>query len=223
MRGPLRWALNCGALFLPRGNGGGAARRAAVGASDSTILLRRRRSDESDAPTGSRSLSSGRPLRAGPVGSLPPPFSRGRMKTSNLVLAMRLRIRALLQATLRKAPPLKEGRRSADRRIQRKPHLAMRRALCLFSSPACAEEERGSALAFRRSTAALRRGFTLDSARAALPGITGCKRENPLRHQCSEHLAVRSRAGRVDAQAARARGHEPRPREPLSLRFKDRL
>ena len=35
---------------------------------------------------------------------------------------------------------------------------------------------------------------------AALPGITGCKREDPLRHQCSEHLAVRSRAGRDDAQ-----------------------
>ena len=30
-----------------------------------------------------------------------------------------------------------------------------------------------------------------DSAWAALPGITGCKREDPLRHQCSEHLAVR--------------------------------
>jgi hypothetical protein len=31
----------------------------------------------------------------------------------------------------------------------------------------------------------------LGSAQAALPGITGCKREDPLRHQCSEHLAVR--------------------------------
>ena len=30
-----------------------------------------------------------------------------------------------------------------------------------------------------------------DSAWAALPGTTGCKREDPLRHQCSEHLAVR--------------------------------
>jgi hypothetical protein len=30
-----------------------------------------------------------------------------------------------------------------------------------------------------------------DSAWAALPGIAGCKREDPLRHQCSEHLAVR--------------------------------
>jgi hypothetical protein len=41
-----------------------------------------------------------------------------------------------------------------------------------------------------------------NSARAALPGITGSKREDPLRHQCSEHLAVRSRAGRDDAQTA---------------------
>jgi hypothetical protein len=30
-----------------------------------------------------------------------------------------------------------------------------------------------------------------DSAWAALPGTTGCKREDPLRHPCSEHLAVR--------------------------------
>jgi hypothetical protein len=36
-----------------------------------------------------------------------------------------------------------------------------------------------------------RRGFIPGSARAALPGTTGCKREDPLRHQCSEHLAVR--------------------------------
>src|SRR5271155_6227310 len=49
----------------------------------------------------------------------------------------------------------------------------------------------------------MRRDFTPDSARAALPGTTGCKREDPLRHQCSEHLAVRSRAGRDDAQTAR--------------------
>jgi len=35
------------------------------------------------------------------------------------------------------------------------------------------------------------RGFGLGSAQAALPGTTGCKREDPLRHQCSEHLAVR--------------------------------
>jgi len=46
-------------------------------------------------------------------------------------------------------------------------------------------------LAFRRSSAVMRRDFIPDSAWAALPGITGCKREDPLRHQCSEHLAVR--------------------------------
>jgi hypothetical protein len=53
-------------------------------------------------------------------------------------------------------------------------------------------------------------GFHPGSARAALPGITGCKREDPLRHQCSEHLAVRTRAGRDDAQAARGHGVSPR-------------
>jgi hypothetical protein len=47
------------------------------------------------------------------------------------------------------------------------------------------------------------RGLASARLRAALPGTTGCKREDPLRHQCSEHLAVRSRAGRVVAQAAR--------------------
>ena len=41
-----------------------------------------------------------------------------------------------------------------------------------------------------------------NSAWAALPGIAGCKRGSPLRRQCSRHPAVRSRAGRVDAQAA---------------------
>ncbi len=74
------------------------------------------------------------------------------------------------------------------------------------------------ALAFRRPTAAF--AEVLPSARPgpALPGTTGCKRENPLRHQCSEHLAVRTRAGRADAQAAHGPGYEARPREPLSLR-----
>jgi len=32
----------------------------------------------------------------------------------------------------------------------------------------------------------------LAQPRAALPGITGCKREDPPRRQCSEHLADRS-------------------------------
>src|SRR5579862_9532298 len=51
-----------------------------------------------------------------------------------------------------------------------------------------------------------------NSAWAALPGITGCKREDPLRHQCSRHPAVRSRAGRDDAQTA----CKPERRTPLA-------
>ena len=62
----------------------------------------------------------------------------------------------------------------------------------------------------------LRLGF-----KAALPGIAGCKREDPPRRQCSEHLALRSRAGGDDAQAARMRGARPRFREPLPLRLKE--
>ena len=45
----------------------------------------------------------------------------------------------------------------------------------------------------------MRRGLSIpNSAWAALPGITGSKREDPLRRQCSEHLTVRSsyRTGR---------------------------
>ena len=49
-----------------------------------------------------------------PSGWSPSPALRGRI--SDPVLATRLRIRALL--TISKNPPLKEGRRSADRRIQ---------------------------------------------------------------------------------------------------------
>ena len=66
--------------------------------------------------------------------------------------------------------------------------------LFLFSSTACGEVGRGPA-----RLSALRCGCY---GRAALPGITGCKREDPPRRQCSEHLAVRSRAGRDVAQAA---------------------
>src|ERR1700682_1322291 len=77
----------------------------------------------------------------------------------------------------------------------------MRRASVLLSSPL--REDRGPGLhkvldlkkwsGRARLSAPHRgiRGFGLGSAQAALPGTTGCKREDPLRHQCSEHLAVR--------------------------------
>ena len=58
----------------------------------------------------------------------------------------------------------------------------------------------------------MRRGFYPSTRfRAALPGITGSKRENPLRHQCSQHLAVRSRAGRSMPRTARTRVTSPPP------------
>src|SRR5580700_4754495 len=93
-----------------------------------------------------------------------------------------------------------EGRRSAEKRTYQEPHRRMRRT----PSPVFPlREDRGPGL-FRaldlkkwsgraRLSAPHRgiRGFGLGSARAALPGTTGCKREDPLRHQCSEHLAVR--------------------------------
>ena len=70
----------------------------------------------------------------------------------------------------------------------------------------------GGPLAFRRSTAVV-------PAWAAPPGITGCKREDPPRCQCSEHLAVRSRAGRDVAQNRPMRNANPL-REPLPLRLR---
>jgi hypothetical protein len=54
------------------------------------------------------------------------------------------------------------------------------------------EPSASGALAFRRSTTALARLLPLTQLQAALPGITGCKREDPPRCQCSEHLADRS-------------------------------
>ena len=73
----------------------------------------------------------------------------------------------------------KRGRRSAERRTNGCRASMRRRSRGPIRGP----------LAFRRSSAVMRR--EPDSAWAALPGIAGCKREDPLRHQCSEHLAVR--------------------------------
>jgi len=168
-----------------------------------------------------------------------PTLPRKRGRESEIVLAARLRARAMPSYSHERPPPTHDpekcscGFRKTDHAQKKgggapigastgKPHC--RRVCPIRANFICrAARTLSSALAFRRSTAALRRGFTLDPARAALPGTTGCKREDPLRHQCSEHLAVRSRAGRADAQAARARGHEPRPREPHLLRLRDRL
>jgi hypothetical protein len=76
------------------------------------------------------------------------------------------------------------------------------------------------ALAFRRPTAASE-VFALGSAQAALPGITGCKREDPLRHQCSEHLAVRHVPDGTMPKPPASAVYRCARREPLPLRLKE--
>jgi hypothetical protein len=63
------------------------------------------------------------------------------------------------------------------------------------------------------------RGFLgLGSAQAALPGTTGCKREDPLRHQCSEHLAVRHAPDGTMPKPPASAVYRRARREPLPLR-----
>ena len=90
------------------------------------------------------------------------------------------------------SPSQKRGKRSAERRIQpmSAPH---RRTL----PPANARGAEARQKSGRARLPALHRGtrqgsYPLAQLRAALPGITGCKREDPPRRQCSEHLADRS-------------------------------
>ena len=154
------------------------------------------------------------------------PLGRREREKSFPVLAARLCARAMLHATVRKpfVPPLKEGRRSADRRshwFPPRPQKDKPASVCgaryIRPWPRIGAGLRSGALAFRRPTAVMRRGV-YPSARflPALPGITGSKREDPLRHQCSQHLAVRSRAGRSMPRTARKKvypstsGNRPR-------------
>ena len=149
------------------------------------------------------------------------------------VLAMRLRTRVLLtprkatprsiaKSVAQKTPPLKEGRRSADRRVQDPHRKAMRRASFLL--PPCGRD-RGRRDLMERARSPFGapprhpRLFDLGSAQAALPGTTGCKREDPLRHQCSEHLAVRHAPDgtmpKPPASAVYRCAHENRSRSAL--------
>src|SRR5580693_1351248 len=142
--------------------------------------------------------------------------------TSLSIVAMRLRIRALpKQKKRRQNSSLK--RREAERREahHRAASKAMRRASFLLP-PCGGPRPRGphgaGALAFRRPTAASE-VLGLGSAQAALPGTTGCKREDPLRHQCSEHLAVRHAPDgtmpKPPASAVYRYAHENRSRSAL--------
>ena len=155
------------------------------------------------------------------------------------VLAMRLRTRVLLtpgKAKPRSIPkkhrqenssPQKEGRRSADKRIHQEPHRKeMRRASFLL--PPCGRTEAQDFIkpwtswSGRARLSAPHRGIRgflgLGSAQAALPGTTGCKREDPLRHQCSEHLAVRHVPDGTMPKPPASAVYRRARREPLPLR-----
>jgi hypothetical protein len=122
-----------------------------------------------------------------------------------------------------KIPPLK--RREAERQKARTGphHKAMRRAPCLRSSDTDGRIEAATSWSGRARLSAPHRGtspgFWPGSAQAALPGITGCKREDPLRHQCSEHLAVRHAPDgtmpKPPASAVYRCAHENRSRSAL--------
>ena len=89
------------------------------------------------------------------------------------------RLIAKREAERRKAHPSTVRATLADVTV-RKMHGARKRA----------KTGRARLPALRRGT---RQGFDPSAQlRAALPGITGCKREDPPRRQCSEHLADRS-------------------------------
>jgi hypothetical protein len=90
-----------------------------------------------------------------------------------------------------------KGRRSAERRTTSCRASMKRRSRAPFL---LLPRLRGRVGRGHARLSALLRGFV--RSRPALPGITGSKREDPLRHQCSEHLAVRSRAGRADTHTA---------------------
>src|SRR6202050_3260867 len=103
----------------------------------------------------------------------------------------------------------------------------MRRAPFLLSSHCGRPEAKdlpwaskngAGALAFRRPTATSEVFLGLGSAQAALPGITGCKREDPLRHQSSEHLAVRHAPDGTMPKPPASAVYGRATREPLPLR-----
>ena len=132
----------------------------------------------------------------------------------------RVRARVLFDS-----PPLgiTEGRRSADRRIH--PLSAPRTQM---SPPACAPGAAATPAGAARLSA-LHRGSRLatecfDSAQTALRASerTRALPAPSIALKPSTWLAGRH-AGGDDARTARVRGYEPRPREPHSLRFRDRL
>ena len=132
----------------------------------------------------------------------------------------------------KKTPPLK--RREAERREAHQPGAASTSDAARALSPVFPlREDRGPglyrALDLKKWSGRARlsaphrgiRGFGLGSAQAALPGTTGCKREDPLRHQCSEHLAVRHAPDGTMPKPPASAVYRRAAREPLPLRLQE--
>jgi len=120
--------------------------------------------------------------------------------------------------------PVKRG--EVKRRKAHFNHCPRHANKCCHSSALRARKRiQRDALAFRRSTAALAKFLGLAQPRAAFPGITECGRVfGPPRSQCSGHPARRSLVpAELLPRAARVRGYESRPREPLLAPLPDRL
>ena len=148
------------------------------------------------------------------------------------VLAMPLRTRVLLtprkakpKSIPKKTPPLKKkggGAPIGACRIRIEKGCGARP----FSFPPCGEDRGRRDLMERARSpfgAPPRHSprFYPGSARAALPGTTGCKREDPLGHQCSEHLAVRHAPDGTMPKPPASAVYRCAPREPLPLRPKE--
>jgi hypothetical protein len=105
-----------------------------------------------------------------------------------------------------------KGRQNADRRVVQPPHRRMRLASSGTRSPVGVPPR----LLPRRPNATAQ-------PQAALPGTwlkDGCYPSPPVPVQRASRRPVIMPAGRLP-RAARERGYEPRPRVPLSLRFRE--
>src|SRR5580658_10141643 len=171
--------------------------------------------------------------RAGGGSSLSCPAPAGEERQA-LSFSRKVRANAEQRTPRKKRSPRKtclQTRREAERREAHLPGAAPNKDAARALSPVFPlREDRGPGLALdlkkwsgRARLSAPHRGIRgflgLGSAQAALPGTTGCKREDPLRHQCSEHLAVRHAPDgtmpKPPASAVYRCAHENRSRSAL--------
>ena len=183
VRGPLRWARTCGGVCN------------AVASSAPLRIAERPPHPRPPAQVGGSSTSP----RAAGRGGKPPSFSRCAFASESPHATVRKPFHICRPPKRREAGAARRAPGFRPRRRRTKACQRGRRAPSLL--PALARDESGGALALRRPPRSCAEGFDPPTRpRAALPGITGCKREDPPRRQCSEHLALRSRAGGFDAQ-----------------------